>query len=78
MNAVAPIRPIYRPVINLRDAAIRAIEATDTFNAYRWDDAEWDRLNGDAVDARAEFLALLDLMGLDKPTLGRLQNSGVL
>ena len=78
MNALAPIRPIYRPVINLRDAAIRAIEAADTFNAYRGDDWHWDRLNGAAIDARADFLALLDLMGLDKPTLARLQNSGVL
>ena len=78
MNAVAPIRQIYRPVINLRDAAIRAIEAADTFNAYRGDDWHWDRLNGAAIDARAEFLALLDLMGLDKPTLASLQNSGVL
>ena len=59
MNALAPIRPIYRPVINLRDAAIRAIEAADTFNAYRGDDWHWDRLNGAAIDARADFLALL-------------------
>ena len=76
MNAPAPIR--YQPVISLRALALEAISAANAFNACATNGPEWDALLGQADEAKASFLAALDVFGLDKAMLADLAKLGVL
>ena len=78
MNAVAPIRPIYRPVIALQSLALDAIATAQAFNGHTRDDAEWDRLNAQAFEAKAALLGALEVFGIDKAVLDALSAEGVL